>query len=79
MVNRFNVDQAVEARWGAGKRGAAWYNGKVTGVFELSEEEGGPGWIQYRTRRWRYGGKGSGAECSFDYLSVFGVLVFCAS
>ena len=29
--------------------------------------------IQYRIQRWRYGGKGSGAECSFDYLSVLGV------
>ena len=36
MVNRFNVDQAVEARWGGGGGG--------TVVFELSEEEGGPEW-----------------------------------
>ena len=34
--------------------------------------------IQYRIRRWRYGRKGSGAECSFDYLSVLGVFgVLC--
>ena len=45
----FAVGNAVQARWG-GARGRAWYAGTVTGVSELSAEQGGPAWtydIQY--------------------------------
>ena len=45
----FAVGNAVQARWG-GAKGKAWYAGTVTGVSELSAEQGGPAWtydIQY--------------------------------
>ena len=45
----FAVGDAVQARWG-GARGNSWFAGTVTGVSELSAEQGGPAWtydIQY--------------------------------
>ena len=39
----FAVGNAVQARWG-GAKGKAWYAGTVTGVSELSAEQGGPAW-----------------------------------
>ena len=39
----FSVGDAVNARY-SGARGGAWFAGRVTGVSELSAEQGGPAW-----------------------------------
>ena len=39
----FSVGDAVNARY-AGARGGAWFAGRVSGVSELSAEQGGPAW-----------------------------------
>ena len=43
----FAVGNAVQARWG-GAKGKAWYAGTVTGVSELSAEQGGRAGVDLR-------------------------------